>query len=150
MEPLVHKHLIVRAEVLNPPSDEKLVSEQVQSLIESIGMKILMGPYAKYVTMEGNRGLTVATIIETSHVVMHTWDETDPAVIQLDVYTCGKLDTQRVFDWLEQYSPVNKQFKYLDREFDIKEIETQDLSKKIYGRYSNKELIRETNDLLNS
>lgn len=147
---MVHKHLIVRAEVLNPPSDEKLVSEQVQSLIESIGMKILMGPYAKYVTMEGNRGLTVATIIETSHVVMHTWDETDPAVIQLDVYTCGKLDTQRVFDWLEQYSPVNKQFKYLDREFDIKEIETQDLSEKIYGRYSNKELIRATNDLLNS
>src|SRR5210317_1444217 len=93
MEPLVHKHLIVRAEVLSPPSDEKLVSEQVRSLIESIGMKILMGPYAKYVNMEGNRGLTVATIIETSHVVMHTWDETDPAVIQLDVYTCGKLDT---------------------------------------------------------
>ena len=150
MEPLVHKHLIVRAEVLDPPSDEKLVSEQVRSLIESIGMKILMGPYAKYVNMEGNRGLTVATIIETSHVVMHTWDETDPAVIQLDVYTCGELNTQIVFDWLEQYQPINKQYKYLDREFDIKEIETEDLSKKIYGRYSNKELIQATNDLLNS
>ena len=150
MEPLVHKHLIVRAEVLDPPSDEKLVSEQVRSLIESIGMKILMGPYAKYVNMEGNRGLTVATIIETSHVVMHTWDETDPAVIQLDVYTCGKLDTQKVFDWLEQYNPVSKQFKYLDREFDITEIGTEDLSNKIYGKYSTKELIKATNDLLNT
>ena len=150
MEPLVHKHLIVRAEVLDPPSDEKLVSEQVRSLIESIGMKILMGPYAKYVNMEGNRGLTVATIIETSHVVMHTWDETDPAVIQLDVYTCGELNTQIVFDWLEQYQPINKKYKYLDREFDIKEIETEDLSRKIYGRYSNEELIQATNNLLNS
>ena len=146
---MVHKHLIVRAEVLDPPSDEKLVSEQVRSLIERIGMKILMGPYAKYVNMEGNRGLTVATIIETSHVVMHTWDETDPAVIQLDVYTCGELNTQIVFDWLEQYQPINKKYKYLDREFDIKEIETEDLSRKIYGRYSNKELIQATNDLLN-
>ena len=147
---MVHKHLIVRAEVLSPPSDEKLVSEQVRSLIESIGMKILMGPYAKYVNMEGNRGLTVATIIETSHVVMHTWDETDPAVIQLDVYTCGKLDTQKVFDWLEQYNPTKIDFKYLDREFDITEIGTEDLSNKIYGKYSTKELIKATNDLLNT
>ena len=110
MSPLKHKHLIVRAEVLNPPSDENLVSEQVSNLIDRLGMKILMGPYAKYVNMAGNRGITVATVIETSHVVIHTWDETDPAVIQLDVYTCGDLDPQIVFDWLEQYQPIKKQF----------------------------------------
>ena len=62
MTPLVHKHVIIRAEVLNPPTDENLVSDSVKDLIERIGMKLLMGPYAKYVHMEGNRGLTVASI----------------------------------------------------------------------------------------
>lgn len=119
---LVHKHVIIRAEVLNPPTDETTTSNDVRALIESIGMKILMGPYAKYCTMEGNRGLTVATIIETSHVVMHTWDESGPALIQLDVYTCGAFDPNVVFDWLKKYNPTKIDFKYLDRENGLTEI----------------------------
>ena len=119
---LVHKHVIIRAEVLNPPTDETHTSNEVKALIEDIGMKILMGPYAKYCTMEGNRGLTVATIIETSHVIIHVWDETDPALIQLDVYTCGVFDPNIVFDWLKKYNPTKIDFKYLDRENGLTEI----------------------------
>jgi len=141
---LEHKHLIVRAEVLNPPRDEKQTSEQITDLIERIGMKILMGPYAKYVNMEGNRGLTIATIIETSHVVMHTWDETDPAVIQLDVYTCGPLEPQIVIDWLNQYKPDKIDHKYLDREFDIKELSTDRPH-----NYSTKEIVSAMDKILN-
>jgi S-adenosylmethionine/arginine decarboxylase-like enzyme len=122
MTPLVHKHIIIRSEVLNPPVSENLASEQVKDLIERIGMKLLMGPYAKYVTMPGNRGLTVASIIETSHIVMHTWDECDPAIIQLDVYTCGPFDTKQVFEWLEQYTPIKTEFKYIDREHSLQEL----------------------------
>jgi S-adenosylmethionine/arginine decarboxylase-like enzyme len=123
MEPLVHKHVIIRAEVLNPPTIEKLASEHVKDLIERIGMKLLMGPYAKYVTMPGNRGLTVASIIETSHIVMHTWDECDPAIIQLDVYTCGPFDPQIVLAWLQQYNPIKVDTKYIDREHGLKELQ---------------------------
>jgi|TARA_B110000902_G_scaffold163512_1_gene186995 S-adenosylmethionine/arginine decarboxylase-like enzyme len=119
---LVHKHVIIRAEVLNPPTNETTTSNEVKVLIEDIGMKILMGPYAKYCTMEGNRGLTVATIIETSHVIIHVWDETDPALIQLDVYTCGVFDPNIVFDWLKKYNPTKIDFKYLDRENGLTEI----------------------------
>ena len=119
---LVHKHVIIRAEVLNPPTDETHTSNEVKALIEAIGMKILMGPYAKYCTMKGNRGLTVATIIETSHVIIHVWDETDPALIQLDVYTCGVFDPNIVFDWLKKYNPTKIDFKYLDRENGLTEI----------------------------
>jgi S-adenosylmethionine/arginine decarboxylase-like enzyme len=114
--------VIIRAEVLNPPTDETTTSNEVKVLIEDIGMKILMGPYAKYCTMEGNRGLTVATIIETSHVIIHVWDETDPALIQLDVYTCGVFDPNIVFDWLKKYNPTKIDFKYLDRENGLTEI----------------------------
>ena len=125
MKPLVHKHVIIRAEVLSPPTDETLASSAVKDLIERIGMKLLMGPYAKYVTMPGNRGLTVAAIIETSHVVMHTWDECQPSMIQLDVYTCGTFNPHVVFDWLEQYGVIRVDHKYLDREFGIKELSTE-------------------------
>ncbi len=121
---LVHKHVIIRAEVLNPPQDENKASDQVKDLINKIGMKILMGPYAKYCTMVGNRGLTVAAIIETSHVVMHSWDENAPALVQLDVYTCGPFDKSIVFKWLEQFEPTDIKFKYLDREYGLRTLST--------------------------
>ena len=102
--------------MLNPPTQENKASEQVKTLIDRIGMKLLMGPYAKYVTMPGNRGLTVAAIIETSHIAMHIWDETNPALVQLDVYTCGPFEPQSVLDLLQELKPTKVEFKYLDRE----------------------------------
>jgi len=122
MTPLVHKHLIVRAEVTNPPKDETLAKELLRELIQNINMKILFGPEAKYVDIPGNRGLTCFAIIETSHVVMHTWDECEPAMIQLDVYTCGALDTDVVFDSLRRFGVTKMDYKFLDRETDLKEI----------------------------
>lgn len=122
MKPLVHKHLIVRAEVRLPPKDESRAKEFLRELIEGINMKILFGPEARYVDIVGNRGLTCFAIIETSHVVMHTWDECDPAIIQLDVYTCGELNTDVVFYFLKQFHPIKIDYKYLDRETDLHEI----------------------------
>ena len=122
MTPLVHKHLIVRAEVRQPPKDETRAKEFLKELIQGINMKILFGPEAKYVDIIGNRGLTCFAIIETSHVVMHTWDECDPSIIQLDVYTCGELDTDVVFDFMKQFDPIEIDYKYLDRETDLREI----------------------------
>lgn len=122
MKPLVHKHLIVRAEVRLPPKDESRAKEFLRELIQGIDMKILFGPEARYVDIVGNRGLTCFAIIETSHVVMHTWDECDPAIIQLDVYTCGELNTDVVFDFLKQFDPIKIDYKYLDRETDLHDI----------------------------
>lgn len=122
-KPLVHKHLIVRAEVENAPKEEDVIGYELKDLIDKIGMKLLMGPYAKYVNVVGNRGLTAVCIIETSHIVIHTWDECTPAIVQLDVYTCGALDTNIVFQWLEKYRPAKIDYKYIDREYGITEVE---------------------------
>ena len=113
---LQHKHLIVRSEVAKPPISAEQIVGWAKKLIEDIGMKIMMGPYAKYCEMEGNRGLTCVTIIETSHVAIHVWDEGSPGLVQLDVYTCGELDKQIIFDALEKWDPVKIDYKYLDRE----------------------------------
>jgi len=147
METLVHKHIIIRAEVLNPPLNELSTSESVKSLINNIGMKILMGPYAKYCEMQGNRGLTVATIIETSHIVMHTWDEPSPANIQLDVYTCGDFDPHTVFEWLKQYNPIKVDYKYLDREHGLTEIP---LEQKNSYSWSSREIVDAMDTILSN
>jgi len=119
---LVHKHLIIRAEVTDPPKNEEFVKFWMTNLIETIGMKILMGPFVKYLDKEGNRGITTVTIIETSHIAMHVWDEGNPSLIQLDVYTCGPLDPSLVVEKLKQFNPVKVEMKYLDREHNLVEL----------------------------
>lgn len=113
---LEHKHLIIRAEVNNPPIDEYWACKWISELVSDIDMKILMGPYAKYLDVAGNRGLTCVTIIETSHIAMHVWDETSPALMQLDVYTCGSLDINKVFEKIKIFDPSKIEYKFLDRE----------------------------------
>lgn len=120
---IVHKHLIIRAEVNNPPKDEEFVKNWMSNLIDTIGMKVLMGPFAKYLDKEGNRGITTVAIIETSHIAMHVWDEDNPSLIQLDVYTCGPLDPQLVVDQLNQFDIVKAEMKYLDRENELVELQ---------------------------
>jgi S-adenosylmethionine/arginine decarboxylase-like enzyme len=91
----------------------------MKSLVDKIGMKILMGPYAVYSDMVGNRGLTAVTIIETSHIALHVWDECSPAMMQLDVYTCSTLNIEDVFKAIEVFSPTLVEYKYIDRENEL-------------------------------
>ena len=99
----LHNHLMVNGFTLFPPQDTKLAEDWMKSLVESIGMKIVQGPFASYVDKEGNRGLTIATIIETSHIAMHVWDEPDPALVQFDLYTCSTLPVEKVIENLESH-----------------------------------------------
>lgn len=121
-ELLQHKHILIRAEVKNPPMDEDQATLWLKNLVKNINMKILIGPIAKYLDVPGNRGLTVAAIIETSHIVMHCWDEVSPGLLQLDVYTCGPFDPKTVLDAIEQFDVVKIDYKYLDRENEFKEL----------------------------
>ena len=97
----LHNHLLVNGWTLNPPIDETLVINWMRDLVESIDMKVIQGPYASYVTAEGNRGLTAVVMIETSHIAMHIWDENKPSKVQFDLYTCGELPVKQVLDNLE-------------------------------------------------
>ena len=117
---LKHKHLLVRAEVLDPPQDLKMMRKWTKNLIRDIDMKILAGPYAKYCDVKGNRGLTCVTIIETSHITLHSWDEMNPALVQLDVYSCKELDETVVFDYVYKFMPVRMSYRYFDRENNFK------------------------------
>jgi len=120
---LVHKHIILRIEAKTPPTELEL-KEWMIELVNKIDMKILAGPIsANITTIEGNKGPTCVCIIETSHIACHVWNEPDPALIQLDVYTCGPFDPRAVLDHIKLWNPVKIEYKYLDREFELREIE---------------------------
>ena len=119
---LVHKHLIVRAECLDPPLDPQNVEQWLKNVVELIGMKVCKGPISAYVDVTGNEGATGVVIIETSHIAIHVWDRRMPALVQLDVYTCGEFEPQKIFNALQEFDVQKLEYKYLDREHELIEI----------------------------
>ena len=99
-----HKHLIIRAEVNHPPVTEKYVRLWLRKLVKKIDMNIIKGPYASYVSKEGNRGVTGVVMIETSHIAIHVWDEDTPALVQCDVYSCAEFSSNEV---LAEFIPMD-------------------------------------------
>jgi len=122
-EVLVHKHLIVRAEAVKPPTDEQYLKDWLYNFIDSINMKVLMGPYVIYHNVPGNRGITGVAIIETSHIIMHVWDEPSPALMQFDVYSCGEFDPEEICKKIQKdFDIVRIEYKFIDRETELKDI----------------------------
>ena len=123
---LNHKHLVLRAEVGDCPAEESLheVLEWMKDLIKKIDMKLMQGPSISYVDQPGNRGMTCMALIETSHIVIHIWDEPDPGIIQLDIYSCKEFELDKALDHIKQYFNVIKiQYKFLDRTSGMKIID---------------------------
>lgn len=104
----LHNQLLVNGKARNPMVGEEETIDWMKSLVEQINMNIIQGPYASYVTKGGNRGVTCVVMIETSHIALHVWDETDPSLIQFDLYTCSTL-------------PVDDVLKNLEETFDLEE-----------------------------
>lgn len=119
---LKHEHLLIRAEVANPPSSLASTERWLNTLIDDLGMEVMIGPFGEYSTLEGNEGLTIGACITTSHIMMHVWDRCEPAVLQLDVYSCREVDPSTVMTALEKFMPTKVEYKFLDRENGFLEI----------------------------
>lgn len=117
-----HKHLLIRAQIGNPINNVTQIEKWISNLVDIIGMKLLHGPVSVYCDKTGNRGITGFAIIETSHIALHTWDEDDPATLQLDVYTCSELEIDLVIKELSLFQPIDLSYKFLDREHGFTEI----------------------------
>ncbi len=68
---LQHKHLLINAKVKDPITSEDDAIKFLIHLVHKIKMKIVRGPFASYVSVPGNRGLTAIVMIETSHIAFH-------------------------------------------------------------------------------
>ena len=111
----VHKHLLIRAEVDRPITSERELKKWLKELVKKIDMKIIKGPYAAYVTKEGNCGVTGVVMIETSHIAIHIWDEELPALVQCDVYSCAEFSIGEVLRHFVVMEPVTIEHMFLDR-----------------------------------
>jgi len=119
----LHNQLLINGYTNNAIISEAEAVEWMQSLVDSINMKTIQGPYASYVTKDGNRGLTCVVMIETSHIALHVWDEPDPAEIQFDLYTCGELPVQDVINNLESSLGLfNYKYLVLEREVGFNQV----------------------------
>jgi len=117
-----HKHLIVRAEVSNTPSKEDMhkILVWMEDLIKKINMRLMHAPSISYIDQKGNRGITCMALIETSHIVLHIWDEKTPGLFQLDIYSCKDIKINLVLDFFkDSFDVVKLQYKFLDRENDL-------------------------------
>jgi S-adenosylmethionine/arginine decarboxylase-like enzyme len=119
---LQHKMVMVRAEVLSPPTDPVTTKEWILELIKALDMEVLLGPDVVYHPEIGNRGLTGIAAIKTSSIQMHCWDEPSPAILMFDVYTCGELRLEVVWKALQVFSPVKISYKFFDREKELVEL----------------------------
>ena len=114
---IYHKHLLVNAKITNAVKSEAQGIEFLTNLVDKIDMKIIKGPFASYVNVEGNRGLTGIVMIETSHIAFHIWDEVRPGLIQFDLYTCGRLELDKVISiFKETFDIVTLDYILFDRE----------------------------------
>ena len=108
----LHNHILLNARVKNPPQDTDQARAWLSNLVKDIDMKIVQGPFASYVDVPGNRGLTAAVMIETSHIAFHVWDDEDPGLLQFDLYTCSTLPVQTVIDSIDKYMELVS-YRYL-------------------------------------
>ena len=126
---LQHKHLLVRAQVNTPPQKDFDLELELRSLVRHIDMKILSGPHTAWCPVEGNMGWSGTVIIETSSITFHSWTESHYPVIQLDVYSCKDFEIKTIMMWLGQFDPERVDYKFIDREHDFREINTNHYDK---------------------
>jgi S-adenosylmethionine/arginine decarboxylase-like enzyme len=116
-----HKHLIVRAEL--DWFYQKHQSDNLyfwfKDLIKDMDMNIMSGPYLAYNEKPGLEGWSGVCIIETSHVALHVWDREKPVIAQLDVYTCGSLESDVIYKYLNKFNVLKHDAITLDREHKI-------------------------------
>lgn len=121
----LHNHILINGRVQYPPQDIDQTIQWLRDLVETIDMKIVQGPFASYVEKEGNRGLTAAVMIETSHIAFHVWDEETPALLQFDLYTCSTLPVPTVLRMIDEFMEFES-YKYVvyERANDFNVVET--------------------------
>lgn len=122
MQNLDHKHILVTASVKNPPRSEEFIIDWLRRLIAAVDMKIVSGPYAKYVTTAGNEGLTAIVSIETSHSSIHVWSEEEIPFIKFDLYSCKTFDPSVPLSFINEFEPHSFEWILLDRNSGINEI----------------------------
>lgn len=117
---LNHKHLILKG-VMTDILTTNEVEDVINNLVDKLGMKYVktmpVNPMVAYEPDE-NCGVTGVGIITTSHIIIHTWNDTK--YFQADIYSCKDFDAYQVISLLKSHKLENKDCKLLDRNNELK------------------------------
>lgn len=127
MKPSAHLHLLVNAQITDPPGpgDCEKVNEFMRGMVEHVRMKVMLDPVSAWCDEPGNEGITSTVILTTSHCAMHIWNMPEPynSIMQFDLYSCAPFEVNEVFSYISRhFKVVSASYKFLDRENDLTEI----------------------------
>ena len=122
---LNHKHILVNGTCRKPLTSELETENWFYRLVYAVGMKIAIDPKAKYVSKEGNEGITGTCCIETSHTSIHFWDKAKPQYFRFDLYSCDDFDPKVVMNLIKEFDPIETHYVLLDRNHDITPVTQQ-------------------------
>ena len=114
-----HKHLILKG-TMRKPVKTKEVNTWLIKLVELLDMKLIKtfphNPAVAHYKGE-NPGVTACALITTSHIVLHTWDET--LDFQLDVYSCKEYSPKEVEKHCKKIGLLIDDKRFFDRKYNI-------------------------------
>lgn len=117
---LEHKHFIATGRCARTFRSPEVLEDWVIRLIDALHMKVLYGPFSMYCDIEGNKGITSVTLLTTSHIIVHIFEEdNNDSEVQLDVYSCSVIDLEVIFSFLEELNISEVSYKFLDRATDL-------------------------------
>lgn len=122
---LFHQHLLVKAYVHDVPFQVEDLEDWLTRLVNAINMKVVIPARAVYVDTPGNEGLTGQVGLETSHAAIHIWDSLEPAMLQMDVYSCKDFNTEKVIEMLNEWDLIAYETMTIDRNIHFQVTEQQ-------------------------
>lgn len=136
MKPSAHMHLLLNAQITDPPGPESCerINEFMRGMVEHVRMKVMLDPVTAWCDEPGNEGITSTVILTTSHCAMHIWNlpEPHPSMMQFDLYSCAPFEVSEVYEYISRhFNVISASYKFLDRERELIEI-----SKGTLGRES--------------
>lgn len=124
--PSAHLHLMVRAEINNPPTatDLAYVNDFMTGLVAHVRMKVLSPARTLWCDEPGNEGITSDILLTTSNSVVHIWNyEDNTGLFEFDLYSCAHYTPEEVVDYIKSHFEVTKvAYKFIDREHDLIDI----------------------------
>lgn len=124
--PSAHLHLMVRAEINNPPTATDLVyvNDFMTGLVAHVRMKVLSPARTLWCDEPGNEGITSDILLTTSNSVVHIWNyEDNTGLFEFDLYSCAPYTPEEVVDYIKAHFDVTKvAYKFIDREHDLIDI----------------------------
>ncbi len=119
---LDHKHLISKG-TLDSTLTVDQVTDLINNLVKALNMKYVetmpINPVVGYEPNE-HPGVSGVGIITTSHIAIHTWDNT--LDYQLDIYSCKTFEKDNIDLVISLYGMKETSAKLFDRNYKIQQL----------------------------